>query len=86
MTESASHARVRQLVQPLGPAEDSCAQRLRLALAMMEAGIDMMRMNLPRGHPGECAEQISARLNRWLEQQPHNPEFRDGMHRLGKHS
>jgi len=85
VAESASRARLRQLVQPLGPEEDNCTKRLRLALTMMEAGIDMMRMTLQRRYPQEGPDQIRARLTNWIQDQPHGPEFRDGMARLEKH-
>jgi hypothetical protein len=64
------------LVCPLEPEVDSCAARLRLALHMMAAGIDMQRLNLQRAFPQESAEEISARLRRWAEEQPVAPGLR----------
>ncbi|CAN5462445.1 hypothetical protein BH23ACT9_BH23ACT9_29150 [soil metagenome] len=46
------------------------AVRLRLALAMHDEGVAMMRLNLVRRHPDEDDAQIDARLDAWLLTRP----------------
>ncbi|MBT9585165.1 hypothetical protein IV102_17610 [bacterium] len=70
------------MVRPFGQREDNCASRLRLALTMMGAGIEMMRMNLQRKYPDESEQQIEHRLTHWLEYQPHSADYCCAMHRL----
>ena len=71
-----------QMVRPFSPEEECCAARLRLALQMMDAGLEMMRLSLQRAHPEEGPEKIKARLVHWVNDQPTGPGFRDGSHRL----
>ena len=68
--------RLHSLVRPFEPEEENSAARLRLALEMMAAGLEMQRLNLQRSHPGETPEEISARLSRWMENQPVAPGLR----------
>ena len=82
MALSESRRKLYDLVRPFGEQEDNCASRLRLALNMMDAGIEMMRLNLQRKYPDESEQQIDHRLIEWLEYQPHSSDFRCGMHRL----
>ena len=82
MGPSASRRKLYQMVRPFDQLEDNCASRLRLALTMMGAGIEMMRLNLQRKYPDESEQQIDHRLIEWLEYQPHSSDFRCGMHRL----
>jgi hypothetical protein len=48
------------------------AERLLVALDLMEFGIDIIRQNIKRKLKGESNEQINAELNRWLFEQPNN--------------
>ena len=64
------------MVRPLRPEESDSASRLRLALEMMGAGLEMKRLSLQRAHPQESLEQISERLNRWIRSQPISPGLR----------
>ncbi len=47
--------------------QSETAKRLRLALAMFEAGVEMMRQNLIRRFPNDAPESIEKRLNAWLQ-------------------
>ena len=47
-------------------ARERLAQKFRLTLSLHEDGIEMMRMNLRRRHPGESDAEIGARLRAWL--------------------
>lgn len=42
------------------------AQRLRTALGLFQAGVDMMRQNLRRADPTASEEEIRARVGSWL--------------------
>jgi len=64
------------MVLPLRSEESDSASRLRLALEMMGAGLEMKRLSLQRAHPQESPEQISERLNRWIQSQPVGPGLR----------
>ncbi|MFZ5469763.1 MAG: hypothetical protein ACOZIN_10030 [Myxococcota bacterium] len=44
--------------------------RLRIALELFEAGVDMMRQNLRRRFPTESDAQIEGRLSAWLRERP----------------
>jgi len=44
--------------------------RLRLALDLFEAGVDLMRQNLRRAHPSASREQLDALLAEWLRTRP----------------
>ena len=67
---SESRNKLRALVQPFTPEEDSPGARLRIALKMMGAGIEMMRESLNRQHPTENPPQIEERLTAWVQYQP----------------
>lgn len=64
------------MVRPHRSDESGCASRLRMALEMMGAGLEMKRLSLQRAHPQENPEQISERLNRWIQSQPLGPGLR----------
>ena len=82
MGPSDSRRKLYDLVRPFGDHEDNCASRLRLALSMMDAGIEMMRLNLQRKYSDESEQQVEQRLTQWLEYQPHGADYRCAMHRL----
>lgn len=44
--------------------------RLRIALEMADAGIEMMRLNLRRSHPQASVEEIEGLLVAWLHRRP----------------
>ena len=46
------------------------AARLQAALDLFETGVDLMRQNLRRRHPGESDEEIDRRLRDWLADRP----------------
>ncbi len=48
-------------------------QRFRLVAEMQEAGIEIMRQNLKRRHPGESEDEIERRLRDWLREWPLRP-------------
>jgi hypothetical protein len=62
-----------QMVRPFLPEEDDCPARLRLGLAMMDAGLEMMRLSLQRLHPEDGPQEIRERLYKWLLDQPPAP-------------
>ena len=64
------------LVRPLRVEESDSASRLRMALEMMGAGLEMKRLSLQRAHPQETSEQIAERLSRWVQNQPVAPGLR----------
>lgn len=73
---------LRSLVRPASAtsdrdAGDSCAARLRLAVQMVDAGIDMMRMKLRRDFPEESEQDRRRRLLDWLHRRP-GAAFGDG--------
>ena len=45
-------------------------QRLRVALDLNAVGVSMMRQNLRRRFPDSDAEQIEAKLAKWLRDRP----------------
>lgn len=46
------------------------SERLRVALDLFDVGVEVMRQNLRRRHPGEDAEAIKRRLSAWLAERP----------------
>jgi len=46
------------------------ATRFRTALALADAGIEMMRAQIMRKEPSLTPKQVQARLNKWLRQRP----------------
>ena len=62
------------------PAPTAAAElgaRLRVALDMVDAGLELMRCNLRRQHPAASDERIQELLNDWLLQRP-GAELGDG--------
>lgn len=64
------------LVCPAGSVKSDPASRLRLALEMMGAGLEMKRLSLQRAYPQEGPEEISLRLATWVQNQPLAPGLR----------
>ncbi|MBS2037455.1 hypothetical protein JST97_20875 [bacterium] len=64
------------LVCPVEPVESDPASRLRLALEMMGAGLEMKRLSLQRAYLQEGPESIAARLASWVQSQPVAPGLR----------
>lgn len=56
------------------------AARLRIALDLADAGMDMMWQSLRRRHPGESVADIDRRLLEWLRHRP-GAEFGDAWGR-----
>ncbi len=73
---SDSRRLLHSLVRPLEAEENDCAARLRLALELMGAGLEMKRLNLRRAYPQEGPEEIAARLSQWVQDQPIPPGLR----------
>jgi hypothetical protein len=48
----------------------SPADAFRTALDLFETGVDIMRQNLRRGHPGANDEEIERLLHDWLLDRP----------------
>lgn len=63
MGPSARCRKLYEMVRPFGELEDNCASRLRRALTMMSAGIDMMRLNLQRQHLDDSSPGLLAQLD-----------------------
>ena len=61
-------------------ARAAAAARLRIALAMFETGVEMMRQTLRRDHPDLADQEIEARLRAWLRERP-GAEFGDAVGR-----
>jgi hypothetical protein len=57
-------------IGPLTPSE-----KLEIALELFESGVELMRENLKREHPGESDAQIEEHLRKWLR---HRPGAEDG--------
>lgn len=60
---------------------DREARRLRVALGMFQAGVDMMRQNLRRADPSATDSEIRIRVGTWLRERP-GAEFGDGEGRV----
>jgi len=56
------------------------AARLRTALGLFEAGVEMMRQKLRRDHPDLGDREIDARVKAWLRERP-GAEFGDAVGR-----
>ena len=67
---------LKSLVRPLTPAEQDSSSRLVLAFDMMQAGLAMKRQSLQRLYPDESPQQITTRLQAWVQHQPVGAEFR----------
>ncbi|HZL99236.1 MAG TPA: hypothetical protein VFD43_03200 [Planctomycetota bacterium] len=61
--------------EPLTP-----AQRMRLTCELFEAGVQLMRQNLRRSHPGASEPEIEALLAAWMRTRP-GAEFGDAVGR-----
>jgi len=46
------------------------AEKLRSALDLFEAGVDLMRQNLRRSHLGASSDEVERRLQEWLLTRP----------------
>lgn len=55
---------------PARGSSEAAAARLRAALAMFEAGVDLKRQTLRRENPGLTESEIEARLRAWLRERP----------------
>ena len=55
---------------------ESAAARLRVALELFEAGLEMKRQKLRRDHPDLTGDEIEARVAAWLRERP-GAEFGD---------
>jgi hypothetical protein len=82
MAQSDSRRRLLQLIQALPSEAESPASRLRLALKMQDAGIEMKRLSLQRQFPSDEPAEIRAKLITWLESQPPQPGLRDASYRF----
>jgi hypothetical protein len=49
---------------------DRETRRLRVALGMFQAGVDMMRQNLRRADPSATDTEIRIRVGNWLRERP----------------
>lgn len=58
----------------------AAAERLRPALALFAAGVEMMRQNLRRQFPDADEREIQERLTAWLRHRP-GAEYGDCMGR-----
>lgn len=61
-------------------ARAEAAARLRTALDLFEAGVEMMRQRLRRDHPDLADREIVARVGAWLRDRP-GAEFGDAVGR-----
>jgi hypothetical protein len=64
----------------VGDARTEAAARRRAAVEMFETGVEIMRQNLRRQHPGFTEREIEARLTAWLSERP-GAEFGDAAGR-----
>lgn len=46
------------------------AERLRVALDLFEAGVDIMRQTLRRRHPDASDEKVEMMLRNWISDRP----------------
>jgi hypothetical protein len=46
------------------------ADAFRTTLDLFEAGLDLMRQNLRRTHPGTTEEEVERLLGQWLRERP----------------
>jgi hypothetical protein len=49
---------------------EAAVQRLRLALSLFDDGVELMRQNLRRRHPGASEAEIFEALGAWLRTRP----------------
>ena len=62
------------------PAQADAIRRLRIAFALFDDGVELMRRNLRRRHPEASDEEIERLLGRWLAHRP-GAEHGDGVGR-----
>jgi hypothetical protein len=63
---------------------ESAAERLRIALDLQVAGIDMQRCRLRREHPAATPDEVERMLTEWLLSRPGDPPFREYVPRQGE--
>jgi len=51
-------------------AVSSAAEAFRTTLDLFQTGLDLMRENLRRRHPGANSEEIDRLLGEWLQERP----------------
>ena len=86
MVRNSSAERLQQLVALTPPPLFDSAANLRLALQMMQAGIEMMKLTLARRYPDESPAEIHRRWRHWLEYQPSQPGLSDASYRFEGHA
>jgi hypothetical protein len=67
-------------MDPACRSREAAAARLRAAIEMFEAGVEMMRQTLRRTNPGLADDEIESRLRAWLAERPGAP-FGDAVGR-----
>ncbi|MFB6264176.1 MAG: hypothetical protein ABEL76_11210 [Bradymonadaceae bacterium] len=50
--------------------DEACAERLRTALELFEAGVELRRQQLRRTYPEAGEEEIQVRLREWIQTRP----------------
>jgi hypothetical protein len=60
----------------MAPSPAALSAALRATLDLFETGVDLMRQNLRRAHPGAADAEIDRRLQQWLRERP-GAEFGD---------
>ncbi len=61
------------MIDPARGSREAAAARLRAAIEMFEAGVQMMRQTLRRTNPGLTDDEIETRLRAWLAERPGAP-------------
>jgi hypothetical protein len=67
-------------MDPACRSREAAAARLRAAIEMFEAGVEMMRQTLRRTNPGLDGDEVETRLRAWLAERPGAP-FGDAVGR-----
>lgn len=67
-------------MDPACSSREAAAARLRAAIEMFEAGVEMMRQTLRRTNPGLDDDEVETRLRAWLAERPGAP-FGDAVGR-----
>lgn len=49
---------------------DAAAEKLRHTLELFELGVQLMRQNLIRSHPGATQQEVDDLLKKWLQERP----------------
>ncbi len=62
---------------------EAASERLRIALELHEAGVDMQRCRYRRQHPGATEEEVERLLRDWLAMAPSGARYRDYVPRSG---